>query len=266
MATGVASLLKVMTVDILIESQCATQVHVQIIVQLQKTLMCFADIMADGSSDGHSEGYAWSPQYVDDDAFQSDKNGVSTNDTDDDLDSMYVEADETHNLDAYWTPLDEAGCTPLFTSSRMFVLAATFILINLCRVHYTGNLFISKLLLILSKSILPEPNSLPNSESKALSMLCKLGLGTTTYTTCPEGCVLFQGEHVDAVACPKCGAYRWKRVGIVNTPASVLRHFPLISRLRQMFAMPVLVCFMTWHKENKPSDGVTRSPVNSPWW
>lgn len=192
-------------------------------------------------------------------------NGVE-DDLDDDLEGMATEADAPPEVNAYWSSLDEAGRTPLFAGSNLSVLAATLILLNLCRVHHVSNLFITELLLILSKSILPAPNSLPVSESKASAMLRKLGLGYKTIHACPKGCVLFRGAIADALVCPKCGSHRWKRSGRSIVPVSVLRHFPLISRLRRMFATPTLASFMTWHRENKSADGVMRSPVDSDQW
>ena len=49
-------------------------------------------------------------------------------------------------------------------------------------------------------------------------------------------------------------------------PVKVLRHFPLIPRLRRMFSTPHLASLMTWHGNNVSHDGKMRGPYDSPQW
>jgi hypothetical protein len=46
----------------------------------------------------------------------------------------------------------------------------------------------------------------------------------------------------------------------------VLRHFPLVPRLKRMFSTPQLAALMTWHAENFSKDGKMRGPYDSVQW
>ena len=137
---------------------------------------------------------------------------------------------------------------------------------NVCRTHKATNACISELLHLFSKVILPSPNSLPGSEGVATSMLRRLGLKYDTIDACKNGCVLFRGEYADMEACPLCNAPKYKRVGMSSVPNKVLRHFPLIPRLRRMFSTPHMAALMTWHSNNTSKDGKMRGPFDSPQW
>ena len=114
--------------------------------------------------------------------------------------------------------------------------------------------------------ILPSPNSLPRSEGIASSMLGRLGLEYKTIDACRNGCVLFRAGYVDLEICPLCNAPRFRRVGQSRVPFKVLRHFPVIPRLRQMFSTPQLALLMTWHATNISNDGKMQGPYDSPQW
>jgi hypothetical protein len=58
----------------------------------------------------------------------------------------------------------EASRVPLFERSTLSILASTLLIMNCCGTHGTFNIFISELLGLLKKSILPNPNTLPSSE------------------------------------------------------------------------------------------------------
>ena len=46
----------------------------------------------------------------------------------------------------------------------------------------------------------------------------------------------------------------------------VLRYFPLIPRLKQMFAMPLQASFQMWHIENRSMDELMRHTTDSHQW
>lgn len=223
------------------------------------------DFVGAGSS-GSSSSFASDGMQGTTSGFPSTSTGDSSEESEDDLRGMGEDDGKDPNLDPYWVPLDEAGRTPLFADITLSVLVATLIILNLYRVHKVSNLFISKLLLVLSRSILPSPNSIPSSEAKASSMLKRLGLGYNTIHACNNGCVLYRGPHEHHDLCRICHAPQWKRSGHTLVPISVLRHFPLVSRLRRMFATHSLAKLMIWHRENRSRDGRMRSPVDSPQW
>lgn len=156
--------------------------------------------------------------------------------------------------------------TPLFCGANVSTLDATLMLMNVCRTHKATNACISELLHLFSKVILPSPNALPSSEAVATRMISRLGLQYNTIDACRNGCALFRHGYAEMDTCPVCNAPRYRRVGMSNVPQKILRHFPLIPRLRRMFSTPQLAALMTWHANNISEDGKMRGPVDSPQW
>jgi hypothetical protein len=161
---------------------------------------------------------------------------------------------------------NEAARTPLFAGSRLSRLAATILIMNTCRVHRCSNQFIDELLGLLSKSVLPEANHLPKTEYEASKEMKRLGLGYNTIDACVRGCALFWKTEKDAEECPKCHQPRFKQVGDCRVPRKVLRHFPIIPRLKRMFGTPGQASLMTWHHANRSGDGKMRMVLDSPQW
>ena len=67
--------------------------------------------------------------------------------------------------------------------------------------------------------------------------------------------------------CPTCGADRYRKDlqgGIV--PEKVLRHFPLIPRIKHMFRCKTIARLMSWHSQNRSTDGVQRIPADCMAW
>ena len=168
--------------------------------------------------------------------------------------------------DPLLSPVYEASKVPLFVGSLVSMLLATIIIMNCSRVHRVPSAHINELLHVLLHVILPQPNSLPNSKAAASSMLKKLGLGYEIIHCCANGCVWFRGLNCKANECPSYHKPRYRLHGKSKVPCKVLRHFPLIPRLKRMFATPVLSSLMTWHESNKSQDGKMRGPIDSPQW
>ena len=162
--------------------------------------------------------------------------------------------------------LNDECRTPLFCGSPLSRLDSTLLFMNVCRTHKVTNACITELLHLFSKVILPSPNSLPTSEGSATTMVMRLGLKYDAIDACRNGCVLFRREHSDLETCPVCSASRYKRVGLSRVPVKVLRHFPLVPRLKRMFSTPQLASLMTWHGDNISGDGKMRGPYDSPQW
>jgi len=55
-------------------------------------------------------------------------------------------------------------------------------------------------------------------------------------------------------------------VGKSLVPQKVLRHFPLIPRLRRMYNTPMQTSLMTWHVSNRSGDGLVLQAANSMQW
>ncbi|KAL4315862.1 hypothetical protein AHAS_Ahas15G0227500 [Arachis hypogaea] len=99
-------------------------------------------------------------------------------------------------------------------------------------------------LLELLKEAIPHLN-IPDSFNKIKAMVKDLGLGYNKIHACPNDCVLFRDTYEDDEFCPICGASRYIEnvevdIEVDNlkkkpVPAKVLRHFPLIPRLKKLF-------------------------------
>jgi hypothetical protein len=164
----------------------------------------------------------------------------------------------------------EQSLQVLYDGARSSQLAATVLLLNLCTVHGVSNNCANELFSLLHLHLLPQGNVLPRSYHAAKSVTAKLGLTYNSIHACERGCVLFRGEHEDAVRCPKCGGRRFKDEERRSFPLKVLRHFPIIPRLQRMFRSPKISKLMLWHAENasdqEGGDGLVRHPCDSKAW
>ena len=124
----------------------------------------------------------------------------------------------------------------------------------------------------LINGALPKDSTLLNSFKKIQGIIKKLGLGYKRIDVCPNDCVLFWKEKHSLDKCPICDALRWKTVddGTIielangqKVPKKVLRHFPLIPRLKRLFMSAKIAPFMRWHKHEHKKDGNLRHPTNS---
>ncbi len=102
-------------------------------------------------------------------------------------------------------------------------------------------------------SILPQPNTLPSNEHEASKLLQKLGLAYKVIHACPKGQMLLCGFHENDQNCHKYKANRFKAVGTSLVPQKVLRHFPIIPRLKWMYNTLGQASLMTWHVKNRSS-------------
>jgi hypothetical protein len=100
-------------------------------------------------------------------------------------------------------------------------------------------------------------------------MIRDLGLDYKKIDACPNDCMLYWKEHENAEFCKSCGASRWKEFSQVENefdepkvghkvPAKVLRHFPLIPRLKRIFMCSTTAESMKWHEEKRTNDGKLR--------
>ena len=154
----------------------------------------------------------------------------------------------------------------LYHGARSSVLAATILIMTLCTIHGVSNKFADQLFTLFRKHLLPSENQLPKNYYAAKALIQKLGLNYNTIHACQAGCVLFRGQYEDATCCPKCKKPRYKDEGKKRRPWKVLRHFPLIPRLKRMFRTPAISELMLWHAKNKSTDGLVRHPCDSKAW
>jgi hypothetical protein len=93
----------------------------------------------------------------------------------------------------------EEAIRPLYRGAKCTQLAATILLMNLCTVHGVTNGFADELFTILNSHLPPTENVLPKNYYAARSLTAKLGLSYNSIHAYDKGCVLFRGEHVEAV-------------------------------------------------------------------
>jgi hypothetical protein len=122
---------------------------------------------------------------------------------------------------------------PLYHASNSNRLAARLLLLNCFAVFGVSNAAADEILRLL-KELLPTGNTLLGTHYEARKYLKRLGLLFHPIHACWKGCCLFHKELKDAENCPKGRKSRYA------SPRSrrltkVLRHFPVIPRLKRMF-------------------------------
>ena len=169
--------------------------------------------------------------------------------------------------DNYGDPQElEEAIEELYHGAKSSVLAATILIMTLCTVHGVSNKFADQLFTLFREHLLPSENMLPKNLHAAKGLISKLGLNYNTIHACQAGCVLFRGQYEGATHCPKCNKPRYKDEANKRRPLKVLRHFPLIPRLRRMFRTPTISELMVWHAKNTSTDGLVRHPCDSKAW
>jgi hypothetical protein len=105
--------------------------------------------------------------------------------------------------------------------------------------------------------------SIPTSYHEAKKLICALGLGYVSIHVCPNNSVLFRKGLEKEDKCPVCDASRWKDGDRKKIPQKVLRHFPLIPRLKRIFASKKTADEAQWHKlKRKPMENELSHPAD----
>ncbi|WVZ21047.1 hypothetical protein V8G54_008369 [Vigna mungo] len=104
----------------------------------------------------------------------------------------------------------------------------------------------------------------------------KLGLQSQRIDCCVDGCMLFYdneyGKNDGALLeCKICGKPRYqpRKTGASTTkqvPVKSMFYLPLIPRLQRMYASTQTAEHMTWHYENRSTNGVLRHPCDGEAW
>ena len=136
------------------------------------------------------------------------------------------------------------------------------------------------MLLKLLNDVFPESTCLPPSYYEAKKVVKESDLGYEKIHSCPKDCMLYRGENANQESCNVCGSSRWitqkeDRDDVLNEldatrskkkPAKVLRYFPLIPRLKRIYASSKTASSMRWHHEGRTKDGMLRHPADSLQW
>jgi hypothetical protein len=171
--------------------------------------------------------------------------------------------DETEDPDLHFQDEDiatnvmeellEHARTPLFAGASTTRLVSTLLLLNCFTVFGVSNAFADELLTLM-QILLPNDNHLPRTHYEARKYVAKLGLSYNSIHACRNGCCLYRKDLKDAVSCPKCKAPRYKSESS-QRPVKILRHFPLIPRLRRMYRCKRLAEFNKWHTSRDREGG-----------
>ena len=128
-----------------------------------------------------------------------------------------------------------------------------------CLFNYYGRL--------LKDQILPAGNEMPPTRTDAKKLLTSIGMEYNKIHACRNDCILFRKEHEHLQECPQCGSSRYREDVIGKAiPVKVLRHFPIIPRIKSMFRCKDIARLMTWHQSTRSTDEVMRVPADSPAW
>jgi hypothetical protein len=114
------------------------------------------------------------------------------------------------------------------------------------------------LVLIVLGKLLLEDHILPKNTYESQRLLRAPKMSYEAIQACPNGCVLFRGDHDEATHCLKCKASRFVEVeGSDGTkrqskiPEMVVRHLPFTHRLQRLYMIEETAKQMTWHKNGK---------------
>ncbi|KAH7837914.1 hypothetical protein Vadar_019504 [Vaccinium darrowii] len=178
--------------------------------------------------------------------------------------------DCTTNPDKFKKLLEDAE-KPLYPGCTKYTkLSALENFFNFKAGSQISNLWFSNLLKMFG-DMLPISNELPSSMYEAGKTFAALGMEYEKIHACPFDCVLYRKELKDETSCPTCQTSRWKLKKNstevrTSVPAKVLWYFSPIPRFRKMYNSIETAENLTWHANERESDGLLRHPADSLSW
>jgi len=193
---------------------------------------------------------------VQDDGIAVDDEPDSNEQDNDDNDGMpnfeliaelYTTAEEDGQLPKFTRVLDDLkrSLWPGSKHTRFSFLMRLLRIKSRYQIYNTG---FNTLLKLLS-SAFPQ-SKLPESYDEAKKYPRELGIGYDKIHVCKNNCVLFRKRYAKMDVCPKCKESRWEDKDGKCVPHKVLRHFPLILRLKRMFGSSKTAEDTQWQKKN----------------
>ncbi|KAL4561270.1 hypothetical protein LXL04_033434 [Taraxacum kok-saghyz] len=214
---------------------------------------------------------------VDIECNDDDQTGCFEDDNNDKLDDMLHDIeDEVPDKDhlKFQQLFDDAE-KPLYVGCTKFTkLSAVLKLMNLKATHGWSDKSFTDTLETLHE-MLPDDNELPVSTYQAKKLMCPMGLEIERIHACPNDCMLYRDQYADLDKCVTCGTSRYKKKNETevndnvkkNGPAAkVLWYFPIIPRLKRLFANTKNAKLLRWHAEDRKKDGKIRHVADSPQW
>lgn len=175
-----------------------------------------------------------------------------------------IELEDGDLNDVNLTTVIEDANIPLYEGSHTKLLVAVLLLFNCFTVFGVSNTCANEIFNVIGE-LLPKGNKLPKSHWEGKKFLRHLGLSYNSIHACGNGCCLFRGELADALSCPKCGGLRYTS-GSSTRAVKILRHFPLIPRLLQMYRCRRIAELTKWHTSRKDFNGNMESVPDSKAW
>ncbi|XP_071713679.1 uncharacterized protein [Rutidosis leptorrhynchoides] len=195
---------------------------------------------------------------------ETDQLNKGSTDIEDNVDEKYHEKFEQLKVDSE-KPLYN-GCTKF---SKLF---AVIKLLNIKANNGWSDTSFTSLLELLYK-MLPEDNELPVSTYYAKKLMCPMGLEIQRIHACPNDYMLYRNENENLHECKVCGTSRYKRGKPTDEdsdengpPAKVLWYFPIIPRLKRLFANTKTAKLLRWHAEERKKDGKIRHVADLVQW
>lgn len=188
------------------------------------------------------------------------------------LDSGPIEEDDSLNIPVgveggdLLADILEKATRPMFAGSKIDCLSFVLLFLTACHNHSLSNKGVEEVLGLINKYCLPSEHTVPKNLWAAKKMLRSLGLDYERIPVCDAGCMLFRGKNADIEACTICNKPRMRKVGKSMQPVKILHYFPIIPRLKRLYATRGTSSLMTWHSENKSTDGMVRHPADSKAW
>ena len=219
-----------------------------------------ADVVVDEGIDlevqGHDDGI-----HVDaDDDVYDDDHGVPEM-----IGELYTAANADGQKPTFATVLEDAkkALSPGSKHSKFSFMVRMLYIKSRYRISNTG---FSAMMKLMSDGY--PKGDLPKSYDEAKKYLKELGLGYENIDVCKNNCVLFWDKNADKNVCPVCKESRWKDdTGTKRVQHKVLRYFPLLPRLKRIYASKRTSKETQWHKKvRKPVDNVMSHPADGEAW
>ncbi|KAL6532724.1 hypothetical protein OROGR_013684 [Orobanche gracilis] len=205
----------------------------------------------------------WNSNYQFVDTDTNVMTDIECSNSSDEKDNPNVINEELHDHPDMHEKLKHDAALPLWPGcTKASKLSVVLTLYNLKAGHQVSDVFLTELLTTISE-LLPDGNALPRRTYEAKQMLKSIGLIHDRIHACPNDCILYRKDYVELDECPKCGTKRYKNG---NYPTKIMWYFPLLPRLRRMYASAKDVKHLTWHHDERIKDGMLRHPVDSPQW
>ncbi|CAN1777819.1 hypothetical protein LINPERHAP1_LOCUS14199 [Linum perenne] len=184
------------------------------------------------------------------------------------------EVPRLEHQDTEFARLMKEGEVPLYDGSKIFTkLSFILQLYYIKSLHKISDTAMSKILDLLRKAF--DFAKIPKTDYEAKRDIKALGLDYIKIDACHNDCMLYTGFDVNRTTCTVCKRSRYletKKVGGVEKkkqkpiPEKVFRYFPLIPRLKRLFASAHSAESMVWHATEKTSDELIRHPRDSDAW